>query len=243
MHKILRLDKVLSHLGLGTRNEIKKIMKKGLVTVDGEVIRDSAVKVDPASQVICYDGEEVAYREYIYLMLHKPAGFVSATEDAREQTVLELLGEDEAAFAPFPVGRLDKDTEGLLILTNDGKFAHELTAPKKKVPKTYYAQVRGLVGEEEAQSFRKGVALEDGYLTKPAELEIIQSGPESEILLTITEGKYHQVKRMFLAVGKEVMYLKRLSIGSIVLDERLQPGEYRELSPEELAGISQGTVI
>ncbi|MDX9872990.1 MAG: pseudouridine synthase [Clostridia bacterium] len=237
MNELKRLDKILAHMGLGTRNEIKKIMKKGLVTVDGETVRDAAVKVDPASQVIRYGGEAVTYREYIYLMLNKPAGFVSATEDARERTVLELLDGAEAAFAPFPIGRLDKDTEGLLLLTNDGKFAHSLAAPKKKVPKTYYAQVRGQVGENDRRAFQQGVTLDDGYVTKPSELEILESGAVSEILLTIYEGKYHQVKRMFLAVGKEVTYLKRLSIGHIRLDERLQPGEYRELTPEEIINV------
>lgn len=234
MEKMLRLDKVLAHLGYGTRNEIKKIMKKGFVTVDGEVVKDSAVKVDPAGQVICIGTETVRYREFIYLMLNKPAGVISATEDEREETVLSLLDEEYRAFSPFPVGRLDKDTEGLLLLTNDGGFAHNLTSPKKKVPKTYYAKIRGFVDESDLESFAKGVTLEDGYQTRPGGLKIISGGPVSEIELTITEGKYHQVKRMFEAVNKEVIYLKRLSIGNILLDESLKPGEYRELTVTEI---------
>lgn len=234
MEKMLRLDKILAHLGYGTRNEVKKIMKKGFVTVDGEVVKDPAAKVDPVGQVICVGTETVYYREFIYLMLNKPAGVISATEDEREETVLSLLEEEHQAFSPFPVGRLDKDTEGLLLLTNDGSFAHNLTSPKKKVPKTYYAKIRGFVDESDIESFAEGVTLDDGYQTRPAELKIIAGGPLSEIELTITEGKYHQVKRMFEARNKEVIYLKRLSIGNILLDESLKPGEYRELTETEI---------
>jgi 16S rRNA pseudouridine516 synthase len=239
MKNILRLDKVLAHMGYGTRNDVKKMMRKGLVTVDGEVIKDSAVKVDTNEQIIKIAGEAVMYREFIYLMLHKPAGYISATEDGREETVTELLDEEYRVFSPFPVGRLDKDTEGLLLLTNDGKFAHNLTSPKRKVPKTYYAKVKGQVGEDDWESFKKGVILEDGYQTKPAELKIIKSDTISEIELTITEGKFHQVKRMFIARDKEVLYLKRLSIGNISLDEDLELGSYRELTAEEIRNVAK----
>ncbi|PKM86381.1 MAG: 16S rRNA pseudouridine(516) synthase [Firmicutes bacterium HGW-Firmicutes-12] len=237
--KILRLDKILAHMGYGTRNDVKKMMRKGLVTVDGEVIKDSAVKVDPYEQIIIISGEQVKYREFVYLMLNKPAGCISATEDEYEETVLELIDDEYRVFSPFPVGRLDKDTEGLLLLTNDGDFAHNLTSPKRKVPKTYYAQVRGQVSEDDCESFKKGVILDDGYLTKPAVLIINNSGPVSEIELTITEGKFHQVKRMFQAVDKEVIYLKRLSIGNVSLDEDLELGSYRELTEEEIRNIAK----
>ena len=234
MTKELRLDKVLSHMGWGTRTEIKKMMKRGLVSVDGEVVRDAALKVDPEESAIRVGGEIVFYREHIYLMLNKPAGCISATEDERDSTVLDLLSPEHRVFAPFPVGRLDKDTEGLLILTNDGLFSHKITSPKRKVPKTYFARVIGEVNGADQRAFGDGVVLDDGYKTLPAELTILEVGAESEILLTIYEGKYHQVKRMFQARGKEVVYLKRLTVGELQLDENLSPGEYRALTEEEL---------
>ena len=234
MTKELRLDKVLSHMGWGTRTEIKKMMKRGLVSVDGEVVRDAALKVDPEESAIRVGGEIVIYREHIYLMLNKPAGCISATEDERDSTVLDLLSPEHRVFAPFPVGRLDKDTEGLLMLTNDGLFSHKITSPKRKVPKTYYARIAGETDEADRLAFREGVVLDDGYITMPAELTILKTGPESEILLCIYEGKYHQVKRMFQARDKEVVYLKRLSTGELRLDENLKPGEYRALTDDEL---------
>lgn len=232
--KPLRIDKILSNMGWGTRNEIKKAMKKGFITVDDEVINDPGYKLVPGEKELRINGEKVLYQEFIYLMLNKPAGYISATEDEKDQTVLELLPEKYLIFAPFPVGRLDKDTEGLLLLTNDGQLGHILTMPKKKVPKTYYALIRGEVTKSDQAAFAKGVTLEDGYITMPAEMEIIKSGERSEIELTIYEGKYHQVKRMFQARGKEVVFLKRLSMGSLILDESLKTGEYRELTPKEL---------
>jgi len=235
MAESLRLDKILAHMGWGTRTEIKKMLKKGLVTVDGEVVRDPAIKIDPEKRIIQVAGETVAYREFVYLMLNKPAGYVSATEDDREATVLDLLSDEYRSFAPFPVGRLDKDTEGLLILTNDGQLAHELTAPRNTGGKRYSAMVQGEGGAREQEAFRRGLVLDDGYLTLPAELRIIKSGPRSEIEVLIYEGKYHQVKRMFRAVGKEVLYLRRLAMGLLELDESLQPGQYRELTEDELA--------
>lgn len=233
------MDKILAHLGWGTRTEIKKMLKRGLVTVDGEVIRDPALKVIPSEKVIRIEGEIVQYREFIYLMLNKPAGYVSATEDNRDATVLDLLAKEERAFNPFPVGRLDKDTEGLLLLTNDGQLAHELTSPRKKVGKKYYALVEGQVDPADQEAFACGVILEDGYHTLPAQLKIIKTGPRSEIELVIYEGKYHQVKRMFQARGKEVLYLRRLSMGALQLDENLQEGQYRELTPVELESIKK----
>lgn len=180
-------------------------------------------------------GEKIEYKEYIYLMMNKPAGVISATEDVREKTVIDLLEMEDAVYEPFPVGRLDKDTVGLLLLTNDGGLAHQLLSPKKHVPKTYYALVDGTVTEEDKKAFSAGIMLDDGYVTKPAQLNILRCGEiRSEIELTITEGKFHQVKRMFEAVGKTVVYLKRLSMGPIKLDEDLAEGEYRELTDEEI---------
>ncbi|MBC8079679.1 MAG: rRNA pseudouridine synthase [Gorillibacterium sp.] len=242
MKKTERLDKVLGHSGFGTRREIKESVRRGLVTVNARVVKDSGIQVNPEIDEIIVNGEVAVYREYVYLMLNKPPGVVSATEDAKERTVIDLLGSQYSHLELFPVGRLDKDTEGLLLLTNDGKLAHQLLSPRKHVPKTYYADVEGKVTEEDIALFRKGVELDDSYITLPAELRILQSGdPDSHLLskiqLTIHEGKFHQVKRMFLSVGKTVVYLKRLSMGSLQLDESLPIGEYRELTGDELEGL------
>ena len=243
--KKLRIDKILSHMGYGTRSEIKKAVKNGYVTVNGKLIKDSGMQVDPYEDLIEIDGETVKYREFIYLMLHKPPGVISATEDVREETVIDLLNPEYALFQPFPVGRLDKDTEGLLILTNDGQLSHNLLSPKKHVPKTYEAIVSGEIGEKEIHAFQQGVTLDDGYTTKPAVLEIIsvdsgEEGDTSRVLVTIHEGKFHQVKRMFEAVQSKVLYLKRISMGALQLDPLLPIGSYRELTEEEL-NILTGT--
>lgn len=230
----MRIDKVLANLGYGTRKEVKKLLKTGGVKVDDEIVKDAKTHVNPSTQTISVYGEEIEYREYIYLMMNKPKGVISATEDKEHETVIDLLAYEHAIFEPFPVGRLDKDTEGFLLLTNDGKLSHELMSPKKHVPKTYEAVVQGVVTEEDVTLFREGVELDDGYITKPGELVIIKSGEISEIQLTITEGKFHQVKRMFQAVGKFVLELKRTKIGPLTLDGRLGLGEYRELTEEEL---------
>jgi len=234
MAETLRLDKILAHMGWGTRTEIKKMLRKGLVTVAGEVVKDPALKVIPVESVIRVEGETVHYREFIYLMLNKPAGYVSATEDNRDATVLDLLAKEDRVFKPFPVGRLDKDTEGLLLLTNDGQWAHDLTSPRKKVGKKYYALVEGQVDSADQEAFSRGIHLEDGYHTLPAHLDIIKAGSRSEIELVIYEGKYHQVKRMFQARGKQVLYLRRLAMGDLKLDENLKEGQYRELTAAEL---------
>ena len=188
---------------------------------------------------ILFDGEKVVYKEFIYLMLNKPDGYISATFDKRDPIVLDLIDKEALIFEPFPVGRLDKDTEGLLVLTNDGQLAHRVLSPKKHVPKTYYAKVEGVVTEEDVKAFAEGVTLDDGYETMPAELEILKSDDISEIELTIHEGKFHQVKRMFESVGKKVVYLKRLSMGKLKLDEGLALGEYRELTEEEVKMIEE----
>lgn len=232
--KQMRIDKVLAHIGLGTRKEIKKIIKQQRVTIGGELITDPSQYVNPTTDVIEVNKKPIKYREFIYLMLNKPPGVISATEDQDMQVVTDLLEEEDWALNPFPVGRLDKDTEGFLLLTNDGKLAHQLTSPKKHVPKTYYAKIEGVVTEEDVEAFKEGVTLEDGYKTLPGELNIIKSDDESEIELTIYEGKFHQVKRMFEAVGKKVTYLKRLSMGALTLDPNLELGEYRELTEQEV---------
>lgn len=240
-----RLDKVLSNLGYGSRAELKKKAKQGSMMVNGVIVKDPGKHVDPYKDKIEFDGEQIQYREYVYLMLHKPPGVISATEDLRDRTVLDLLDEEYLVFEPFPVGRLDKDTEGLLLLTNDGKLAHELLSPKKHIPKTYEAIVEGRVNEEDVRSFAEGVTLDDGYHTLPGELvihayeEASDGSARTSISLTIHEGKFHQVKRMFEAVGKKVVYLKRVSMGGLHLDEHLEIGTYRELTEAELALIGR----
>lgn len=230
----MRLDKLVSNMGFGSRKEVKGLLKKGAIQVNGVPVKDPALHVHPEQDEVSILGERIIYREFIYLMMHKPQGVISATEDNRDRTVIDLLDDEYRHFEPFPVGRLDKDTEGLLLLTNNGKLAHELLSPKKEVPKTYYAHIEGVVGQEDIERFAEGVTLEDGYFTKPGMLKILKSAPISEIELTITEGKFHQVKRMFEAVGKKVIYLKRMTMGELTLDESLALGEYRELTDEEI---------
>lgn len=233
----MRLDKLLANMGYGSRKEVKQLLKQKAVTVDGAYVKDAALHVDPEQQIVSVFGERVVYTEFVYFIMNKPPGVISATEDLRDETVIDLLEPLHQHFQPFPVGRLDKDTEGLLLLTNDGQLAHNLLSPKKHVPKVYYAQIEGVVTEEDAEKFANGVELDDGYVTKPGKLVILKSAQQSEIELTIQEGKFHQVKRMFEAVGKRVTYLKRISMGSLMLDENLALGEYRELTTEELNGL------
>ncbi|MBB6214650.1 16S rRNA pseudouridine516 synthase [Anaerosolibacter carboniphilus] len=234
MAKTQRLDKILSNMGYGTRKEIKIFIKKNNVKVNGVGVKDGSFHVSPHEDMIEINGERLDYRDTVYLMMNKPQGVISASFDPKVETVVDLLDEGYRIFELFPVGRLDKDTEGLLILTNDGKLAHELLAPKKHVPKTYFAVVDGKVTNQDQESFQKGVTLDDGYVTQPAELILLKSDDISEIELTIYEGKFHQVKRMFEAVGKKVTYLKRIAMGSLKLDSNLDLGEYRELTEEEM---------
>lgn len=230
----MRLDKMLSHMGFGSRKDVKQLVKRKKVRINEEIANKPNTHIDVEKDEVDVYGELVAYKEFIYLMLHKPPGVISATEDGYDQTVIDLLEVEDAHFAPFPVGRLDKDTEGLLLLTNDGKLAHSLTSPRREVEKTYFAKINGLVSEEHIEQFLNGITLDDGYEAKPGYLRIITAGEESEIELTITEGKYHQVKRMFEAIGRRVTYLKRIRMGDITLDENLPIGSYRELTEEEL---------
>ena len=230
-----RLDKVLGNLGYGSRKEIKQAARKGIIEVNGVVVKDSGMQVDPENDKIFINGEEIFYRKYIYLMMNKPDGVISATFDNRDETVIDLLEVEHQVFDPFPIGRLDKDTVGLLLLTNDGELNHRLISPKWKVDKVYYAKIDAEVTEKDIKKFKNGITLDDGYTCKEATLEIIKAGEEeSEIMLTIQEGKFHQVKRMFEAVNKNVTYLKRVEFGTLKLDESLEEGEYRELTEEEV---------
>ena len=239
MGKKMRVDKLLSNVGVASRAELKKYCKQGLISVNGKVINNPGVQVDSESDDIRFNGEKIVYREFVYIMLNKPDGYISATFDKYDPIVLDLIDHSYLVFEPFPVGRLDKDTEGLLVLTNDGQLAHRVLSPKKHVPKTYYAKIQGKVTEEDILAFEKGVILDDGYETMPSQLKILKSDDMSEIELTIHEGKFHQVKRMFESVGKKVVYLKRLSMGKLKLDESLGLGEYRELTEEEVKLIEE----
>lgn len=233
---MIRLDKYLADMGIGTRQEVKRYVRKGQITVNNETVTFPETKICEGKDVVKMDGKTVSYASYEYYMLNKPAGVVSATEDARERTVIDLI-RDKKRKDLFPVGRLDKDTEGLLLITNDGTLAHSLLSPRKHVDKVYYARVLGCVTGEDVKRFAVGLDIGSGGVqerTCPGILEVIKSGKESEIRLTIQEGKYHQVKRMFEAVGKKVLYLKRERMGTLCLDEDLKPGEYRHLTDKEL---------
>lgn len=230
---MIRLDKYLADMGVGTRAEVKKYIKQGKVAIDGQVVKSGDLKIDEETQEVTFQGKNIGYEEFEYYMLHKPAGVISATTDPKDKTVVDLIS-DKKRKDLFPVGRLDKDTEGLLLITNDGELAHRLLSPKKHVDKVYYARVDGRVTEEDVIMFREGVSIGQGEVAKPAVLEILHADEISEIKVTIQEGKFHQVKRMFHTIGKEVLYLKRLSMGSLVLDESLPVGAYRKLTREEL---------
>ena len=231
-----RVDKVLSNMGFGSRREIKEKMKKKLVTVNGEMISDPGFKVDPDEDKIIIEGEEVFYRKYIYLMMNKPQGVVSATFDNHDQTVIDLLPFDYKAFDPAPVGRLDKDTVGFLLITNDGELNHKLLSPRSHVDKVYYAYLEKEASEEDISAFEKGVVLSDGYKCMPAGLKI-GDDDKKEVYVTLREGKFHQVKRMFHARDNEVTYLQRIAFGPLGLDEELEEGDFRELTEEELEAL------
>jgi len=231
MDKPERIDKILSNMGFGTRSKVKKLLKTGLVKVDGMCQTDGGVKVSPELNLITVDGKPIEYKKYIYLMLNKPKGYITATRDAHKTTVVDLVPEAYRHYNPFPVGRLDIDTEGLLFLTNDGELAHRLLSPKKHVGKKYFVKLDKPVDDLVSQAFAEGVTIDGGYVCLPAGLSVI-NGTEVEVILT--EGKYHQIKRMFQTLGIEVLYLKRIEMAGIRLDETLPPGEVRELFPEEV---------
>lgn len=231
--KLMRLDKFLCELGIGTRSEVKNKIKNGLVQIEGLSKVTPEIKVNIEKDKVYYNGILLQYAEFEYYMLNKPMGCVSATVDNLHKTVLELI-DTKIRKDLFPVGRLDIDTEGLLLITNDGELAHQLLSPKKHVDKTYYAEIEGKVTKEDVVAFLEGLDIGEETITLPAKLVIKKSGDISQIEVTIQEGKFHQVKRMFEAVGKKVVYLKRLSMGALKLDENLKPGEYRLLTQEEI---------
>lgn len=229
-----RLDKRLVGTGNWSRKEAKELAKAGRVAVNGQVVRQSDVKVNQ-DDLITVDGSPIEASGPVYIMLHKPAGLVSATEDAREETVLSLLPERYQKLGLFPAGRLDKDTEGLLLMTNDGPLAHRLLAPKSHVDKVYYAEVDGVLDEEDCAAVAEGMTLGDGYVCLPGRLEPLEGGRSAHI--TIHEGKYHQIKRMMAARGKPVIYLKRLRFGPLELDPNLPKGGWRALTEAEISAL------
>lgn len=237
----MRLDKLLANKGYGSRKDVKALIKKKKVSVNDKTVRDSSSQVNPDTDVVKVNDEIVSYQAFVYIMLNKPPGYVSATVDDREKTVFDLLPDIYKLFNPFPVGRLDKDTEGLLLITNDGALGHRLTSPKKRIEKTYYADIKGCVTEDDVEQFQRGVQLEDGYIAKPATLNVLQADIVSHVHVTVTEGKFHQVKRMFEAVGKKVVYLKRVRMGNLRLDHDLGVGELRELDQDEVVSLTNFT--
>ena len=236
----IRLDKYLSEMGEGTRSQIKEMARKGRIAVNGAVEKKADRKVSPSEDRVTVDGRDVSYAAYEYYMLHKPQGVVSATEDKVHTTVVDLI-EERRRNDLFPVGRLDIDTEGLLILTNDGEMAHRLLAPKSHVDKVYFAKIEGTLPVDAVEQMKKGITLEDGTVTLPADLKVMEGAEDdaAEVLLTIHEGKFHQVKRMFESIGCHVVYLKRLSMGPLELDEKLKPGEYRPLTEQEIEHLKK----
>ena len=221
----IRLDKYLADMQIGTRSAVKEYIRKGRVRVNEAVVKSPEQKIDTETDTVLYDDKPVGYHTYEYFMLNKPQGVVSATQDTKEKTVTELITEKNRKDL-FPVGRLDKDTEGLLLITNDGALSHELLSPKKHVDKTYFAEVMGKIGQAEVVKFKEGLVIDTEFTALPAVLEV-------------HEGKFHQVKRMFEAVGSEVLYLKRLSMGTLVLDESLAPGAYRRLTEQEIQMLKE----
>ena len=232
----MRLDKFLKECNVCSRSESKQVLKKGLIKINGNIVKDASYKLDENNDVVTYNDKVIEYQEFVYIMLNKPAGVISATEDSKDTTVIDLVSE-YAHKEVFPFGRLDKDSVGLLILSNDGKLAHELLSPKKHVSKVYYLKIKGRLDDTDIEAFKNGITLEDGYVTKEGKLEIIKSDEISEGLATISEGKFHQLKRMFIALDKEVVFLKRIKFKDIELDESLKEGEYRLLTKEEIDSL------
>lgn len=233
MAKLVRLDKFLCDMELGTRSEVKGFLKKGFVTVDGVVQKSPDLKINPDTQKVAFQGNVLDYQEFYYYMLHKPAGVITATEDNMHETVMSLLGED-ARKDLFPVGRLDKDTEGLLLITNDGELSHALLSPRKHAPKTYFIEIPRKLDLGQIEALEQGLDIGDDKKTLPAKVEVLD---DTHIHLTICEGRYHQVKRMLQAVDSEVLYLKRVTFGALTLDESLEKGSYRSLTEEEITAL------
>ena len=233
--KTIRLDKFLADAELGTRSEVRQLLKKGLVTLNGEIVKKPDIKIDPASDRVLFDGKEIFSEKDVYFMLNKPAGVVSATEDRKEKTVLDLFSQEDRRRDLFPVGRLDKDTVGLLLITNDGALSHRLLSPRRHVDKTYLVHLDRPIPVDAEKQMEKGLDIGDEKPTLPARLEVLS---ETTARITIHEGRFHQIKRMFHVVGCEVIYLKRLSMGSLTLDPALEEGCYRRLTPEEINRIT-----
>lgn len=238
-----RLDKIIASTGKFSRREVKLLVRQGRVLVDGALPSSAEEKYDPEHIAIAVNGEEITYRRHTWLMLNKPGGVLSATEDGRGKTVLDLLPQELQRLGLFPVGRLDKDTEGLLLLTDDGGLAHELLSPRHHVDKVYFTRVAGRLNAADCTAFEEGMTLDDGLSCLPAGLEILQVGEESEALVTLREGKFHQVKRMLLQRGKPVIYLKRVRMGNLPLDPALELGEFRFLTAEEVRTLQKPTSI
>ena len=239
--KRMRLDKYLADCGIGTRSSLREMIRRGRVKVNEKIIKEPAFPLNAKDAAVFVDNIKMDYKEFYYLIMNKPAGVISATEDTKQNTVLDLLPDRYKRLGLFPVGRLDKDTEGLLILTNDGPLTHRLLSPKKHVPKTYFARIDECVTEEDVQTFKDGIYIDDDFTALPAQLQILQAHQQSEILLTLYEGKFHQVKRMFEAINKKVVYLKRVRMGNLELDESLQTGQVREMSEKEIQKLQAPT--
>ncbi len=235
--ELQRLDKVIASTGRWSRREVKLLVRQGRVLVDGVPARTSEDKIDPAQAEIVVNGETLTWRKYTWIMLNKPAGYLSATEDGKGPTVLDLLPPELQKQGLFPVGRLDKDTEGLLLLTNEGGLAHDLLSPRHHVDKIYYTKVEGCLTEEDCAAFAAGIVLKDGLSCQPAGLEILTAGLVSEAYVTLREGKFHQVKRMFLSRGKPVSYLERVQMGNLTLDAALPRGNFRFLTEDEVESL------
>lgn len=236
---VLRLDKYLCDMQIGSRAEVKGLIKKKRIKVNEETVTKPELKIDTDNDIIKFDDEVINYQEYEYFMLNKPQGVISATNDKSDKTVIDLI-KDAKRKDLFPVGRLDKDTEGLLLITNDGELSHNLLSPKRHVDKTYFAKVKGHITDEEVLKFKNGLVVDETFTAKPARLHVLKfndADNTTDIQITIHEGKFHQIKRMFEAVGSEVLYLKRLSMGTLLLDKNLMPGEYRKLSQEEINAL------
>lgn len=230
----MRLDKLLSECGVASRKEIRQLIRSGRVSVDGAAAASPEMKLDPYKALVCLDGTKIEYAKYHYYMMNKPAGVLSATDDGRQKTVLDLVTPEMRKIGLFPVGRLDKDTTGLLILTNDGEFAHRVISPRSEIVKVYHARTEAPVDEADITAFKEGLTLGDGTKCLPAGLKLL---PDGSCLVEVMEGKYHQVKRMLSSRGKPVTELKRLSIGGLKLDKALLPGSFRALEENELCSV------
>lgn len=237
---LLRLDRMLSSQGIGSRKEIKKHLSDGNITVNGKVVKSAAIKVDTAKDTVRAAGKTVVYSEHIYIMMNKPSGVISASNDPKAETVINLLPEELTRPGLFPAGRLDRDTEGFMLITDDGEFAHSILSPKRHVDKSYFAVIDGGLTDDQIKQFETGLDIGEGFTSLPAKLEFAEklSDGRAAFNVTIHEGKFHQIKRMFYALGREVLYLKRTAIGNLPLDETLESGDSRALSADEIDKIA-----